>query len=202
MRTLHRSDSDTTHVSDSEPELALQLATRETSDADLRRFLHNAFPDVEIGPEQKIKIRPHKCVYIHYTSLEDWTDKCDILRCNPEFQANNDRRFNYVTINMDDNPLTCARMLYIFRCFLPQAREEDVVLVRLFKNSRWQPKTIWENCRILEDGRTMLILAKYFICGVHLINVFGCTKESTTYYLNDLIDNDWFLRAGNEFYSS
>ncbi|KAJ6474374.1 hypothetical protein C8R45DRAFT_1063502 [Mycena sanguinolenta] len=166
-------------------------------DAHLRRFLHDAFPDVELGAESKILIRPYKCMYIHYTSLEGWTDQRDLLRCNPEFQANHDQRFDCVAVNMDHNPLTCARMLYLFRCYLAPAWEEDVVLVRLFKKSRWQPKTLWKNCRVLEDGRTMFILAKYLIRGVHLVNAFGCAKESTTYYLNDLVDNDWFLRAGN-----
>ncbi|KAJ7211714.1 hypothetical protein GGX14DRAFT_623378 [Mycena pura] len=36
-----------------------------------------------------------------------------------------------------------------------------------------------------------------FIRGAHLINAFGCAKEASTFYLNDVIDSDWFLRAGN-----
>ncbi|KAF8517165.1 hypothetical protein BU17DRAFT_92092 [Hysterangium stoloniferum] len=33
------------------------------------------------------KIIPYKCVYIHYTSLEDWKVKQDIARCNPSFHG-------------------------------------------------------------------------------------------------------------------
>ncbi|KAF7354335.1 hypothetical protein MVEN_01122000 [Mycena venus] len=32
-----------------------------------------------------VQIRPFRCIYLHYTSLEDWTDQCDVLRCNPSF---------------------------------------------------------------------------------------------------------------------
>ncbi|KAF8516714.1 hypothetical protein BU17DRAFT_67328 [Hysterangium stoloniferum] len=33
------------------------------------------------------KIIPYKCVYIHYTSLEDWKVKQDIACCNPSFHG-------------------------------------------------------------------------------------------------------------------
>ncbi|KAJ7825670.1 hypothetical protein B0H14DRAFT_2820100, partial [Mycena olivaceomarginata] len=173
-------------------------AVRNTFDADLHRFIRDAFPnELDADGAGKIMIRPYKCIYVHYTSLEDWTDKCDILRCNPDFQVNSEQRFDSVVVNMDDDPLSCARMLYLFRCSLLSDREEDVALVRFFKKSRWQPKTAWKNCRVLEDGRTRFILPRYFTRGVHLINAFGCKKESSTFYLNDLVDADWFLRTGN-----
>ncbi|KAJ7125530.1 hypothetical protein C8R43DRAFT_1146762, partial [Mycena crocata] len=174
-------------------------ATRRTFHSDLRTFIREAFPNEPLREdgEETIMIRPFRCIYIHYTSLENWTDQCDVLRCNPSFQVNHEKRFDFVTINMDDDPLTFARMLFLFQCRLPSGRSEDIALVRLLKKSTWRPKTLWKNCRIFEDGRTMFILPRYFLRGAHMINCFGCTKEDRTFYLDDVADFDWLLRAGN-----
>jgi hypothetical protein len=98
---------------------------------------------------------------------------------------------------MDDNPLTFGRLLFLFQCRLPSGRTEDITLVRLFKKSHWRPKTLWKNCRILEDSRTIFILPRYLIRGAHMVNCFGCKKADRTFYLDDVADFDWFLRAGN-----
>jgi hypothetical protein len=143
------------------------------------------------------QIRPFQCLYLHYMSLENWTDCCDILRCNASFQVNHEERFDCVVINMDDNPLTFGRLLFLFQCRLPSGRTEDITLVRLFKKSHWRPKTLWKNCRILEDSRTIFILPRYLIRGAHMVNCFGCKKADRTFYLDDVADFDWFLRAGN-----
>ncbi|KAJ7878008.1 hypothetical protein B0H14DRAFT_2342197 [Mycena olivaceomarginata] len=143
------------------------------------------------------QIRPFQCIYIHYMSLEDWTDRCDVLRCNPSFQVNHEERFDCISINMANDPLTFGRMLFLFQCRLPSGRTEDIALVRLFKKSTWRPKTLWKNCRIYEDARTIFILPRYFVRGAHMINCFGCSKEGRTFYLDDVADSDWVLRAGN-----
>ncbi|KAJ7645259.1 hypothetical protein DFH06DRAFT_1426092, partial [Mycena polygramma] len=148
-------------------------------------------------PTKLLQIRPFRSIYLHYTSLEDWTDQCDVLRCNPSFQVNHEERFDCVAINMDDDPLTFGRMLFLFQCRLPSGRTEDIALVRLLKKSTWRPKTMWKNCRIFEEGRTMFILPRYFVRGAHLVNCFGCSKEESTFYLDDVADFDWLLRAGN-----
>ncbi|KAJ7229202.1 hypothetical protein GGX14DRAFT_345819 [Mycena pura] len=145
------------------------------------------------------QVQRYDCIYLHYTSAEDYRNEVDLLRCSPDFQANSDTWFDCVNINLDPAVLDFARILYLFCCRLPgpEKREEDVALVRLFKPARWKPKTFWENCRVLEDGRTMFMLPKYFIRGAHLINAFGAPREDTTFYLNDVVDSDWFIRAGN-----
>ncbi|KAF7351794.1 hypothetical protein MSAN_01612800 [Mycena sanguinolenta] len=169
---LHRSASDITHVSDSEPEReALRRRLKESRNGSQSSSpCQSPTPAPSRAPLTTISNTPKRLQ--HRLSVID-------KRLTEVEQEVRDLRSEF---NGLAGSLT---------------REEDVVLVRLFKKSRWQPKTAWENCRVLEDGRTMLILAKYFIRGVHLINAFGCAKESTTYYLNDLVDNDWFLRAGN-----
>ncbi|KAJ7203003.1 hypothetical protein GGX14DRAFT_570267 [Mycena pura] len=177
--------------------------TRWDFDKKLRAFLRDEFPDEDFRAdgEKQIQMRHCNCIYVHYTSAEDYTDKFDILRCNPSFQSNNEQRLDCVNVNLTPDALDFefARLLYLFRCRLPSKCEVDVALVRVFKQARWKPKTVWENCRVLEDGRTMLMLPKYifFIRGAHLINAFGSKKEDTTFYLNDVVDADWFLRAGN-----
>ncbi|KAJ7777587.1 hypothetical protein DFH07DRAFT_731151 [Mycena maculata] len=135
------------------------------------------------------QIRPFRCIYLHYTSLENWTDCCDVLRCNPSFQANHEERFDCVVI-MDNNPLTFGRLLFLFQCRLPSGRIEDIMLVRLFKKSSWRPKTLWKNCRILEDGQTIFILPRYLVRGAHMIDCFGCNKADRTFYLDDVADFD------------
>ncbi|KAJ7124550.1 hypothetical protein C8R44DRAFT_783705 [Mycena epipterygia] len=60
-----------------------------------------------------------------------------------------------------------------------------------------RPKTLWKNCRILEDGQTIFILPRYLVRGAHMINCFGCNKSERTFYLDDVADFDWLLRAGN-----
>ncbi|KAJ6589204.1 hypothetical protein B0H19DRAFT_1103276 [Mycena capillaripes] len=177
----------------------IDTKTKNTFDINLRRFLRDTFPDEYIRDdgEQSIKIRPHKCIYLDYTSLEDFTAKFDVLQYNPNFQVNQVKRFDFVNVNMDNDPLSLARILYLFRCTLPSSREKDVALVQLLRGSRWQPNTLSENCRILENGRIMFMLLQYFARGAHMINAFGSRKQDSTYYLNDVVDSDWFLRAAN-----
>ncbi|KAK6971572.1 hypothetical protein R3P38DRAFT_3413228 [Favolaschia claudopus] len=150
----------------------IDTKTRDAFDANLRRFLRNTFTDENLRDDgmDSIKIRPYKCIYIDFTSLEDFTGKCDVLRCNPDFQVNHEKRFDFVN---------------------------DIALVRSVKASRWKPNTLWENCRLLENDRTMFILPRYFVRGAHMINAFGCRNEHSTYYLSDVVDGDWFLRAEN-----
>ncbi|KAJ7194917.1 hypothetical protein GGX14DRAFT_377430, partial [Mycena pura] len=175
----------------------LSEETRGNFDRTLRRFLRDTFPEETLRDDGEEQILPSNCMYIHYTSAEDYTDKVDILRCNPSFQTNAEQRFDCVNVNLDENALDFARMLFLFRCRLPSKRKEDIALVRLFKPARWKPATVWENCRMLEDGKVMLMLPKYFIRGAHLINAYGSKHPDSTFYLNDVVDSDWFLRAGN-----
>ncbi|KAJ7217054.1 hypothetical protein GGX14DRAFT_358335 [Mycena pura] len=177
----------------------LPVDLRRDFDRKLRAFLRDTFNDetFRADGEEPLLIRRSSCIYIHYTSAEDYTDKIDLLRCNPHFQTHGDARFDCINVNIKDDALDFARMLCLFRCRFPSKREEDIALVRLFRPSTWKPNTVWENCRVLEDGKTVFMLPKYFIRGAHLINAFGSRKPDATFYLNDVVDSDWFLRAGN-----
>ena len=59
------------------------------------------------------------------------------------------------------------------------------------------PKTKWAGVRVYDEKKSLdFVMVKYLICGTHMIPVFDANKPSMT-YLNDLIDGDMFLRAGN-----
>ncbi|KAJ7603016.1 hypothetical protein FB45DRAFT_1014955 [Roridomyces roridus] len=177
----------------------IEPRVRDTFHDGLHKFLLATFPEENIGFNQPLKLRPHRCLYLDYTSMEDYTSGRDILRCNPEFQSNSDQRFDFVNVNtVGDDTLSFARILYLFRCRLPSGREEDISFVRLLKKSNWKPKTFWRNCRIFsDDGETVFMLPRFFVRGAHMITAFGSPKETITYYLDDCVDQDWFLRAGN-----
>ena len=96
------------------------------------------------------------------------------------------------------NDFTCARILYHFRCILPSKNEYDIALVRLFKRSAFTPRTKWAGCEVFERERhAQFVMVNYFIRGVHMIDVVGATRGEGKAYLNDMVDNDMFLRRGN-----
>ncbi|KII82987.1 hypothetical protein PLICRDRAFT_58595 [Plicaturopsis crispa FD-325 SS-3] len=61
------------------------------------------------------QIRPYKCLYLKYQSLEDWTEGCDILRCSEEFHTR--ERHDCVLVNIELPGLTCARLRGLFSGF-------------------------------------------------------------------------------------
>ncbi|KAF8515326.1 hypothetical protein BU17DRAFT_67919 [Hysterangium stoloniferum] len=101
------------------------------------------------------KIIPYKCVYIHYTSLEDWKVKQDIT--------------HWKTVDMG--------------------------VVQWLKEARWKPKTTWKNCQVFEEKGKSIIFLKYVVRACHMIPTFDGPDK--TYYLNDMVDADMFLRCGN-----
>ena len=71
-----------------------------------------------------------------------------------------------------------------------------MAVVHTFKPSSWKPKTNIEGCHVLEESmEPRFVMLKYLIRGAHMIPVFE-TKDGR-FMLNDLIDSDIFLRAGN-----
>ena len=121
-------------------------------------------------------------------SVEDWRERTDILHCNPSFH--NRPRYDCVVINT--NPVTFGRLEYIFSCEDTEGQKCDLALVRKLEDSCWRPKTKWEGCRVLREKGYDFVLLKYLIWGCHLIPTFD--KDESTYYVNDLVDNDAFIR--------
>lgn len=91
---------------------------------------------------------------------------------------------------------TCGRLLTLLRCTLPSGDQHDIAVVRLFKPCNWKPNTSIENCDVLAEERNpRFVMMKYLVRGAHIVPIFSA-KEAR-FVLNDLVDGDIFLRAGN-----
>ena len=91
---------------------------------------------------------------------------------------------------------TCARLQLLLRCTLSSGEEHDIAVVRMFKYSSWQPNTVIEGCHVLEEANEpQFVMLKYMVRGAHIIPIFS--TKAGRFVLNDLIDGDMFLRAGN-----
>jgi hypothetical protein len=67
----------------------------------------------------------------------------------------------------------------------------------MLQHSKWKPNTVWEGCRVYDESKEpRFVLPKFLVRGVHMISTFESNSVGRA-YLNDLIDYDMFLRAGN-----
>ncbi|KAJ7651825.1 hypothetical protein B0H17DRAFT_1269904 [Mycena rosella] len=129
-------------------------------------------------------------------SLEDWTEKRDILRCNPQFHGQ--LRNDFALVNTtSSNKLMCTHLYDLFICKSLDGTTHDVALVNMLKPSSWKPNTVWEGCRVYEEPKeTQFLFIKYLIRGAYMCTVYASKKENL-HYLVDTVDYDLFLRAGN-----
>ncbi|KAJ7766860.1 hypothetical protein B0H16DRAFT_1661404 [Mycena metata] len=161
----------------------------------LRLFLNEFVLDQPLQPGEVIQLQRHQCIRLRYQSCVNWTERTDILRCNPNFHSR--ERYDHVLANNESQDITVAHLVELLRCRLPDKSVHDLALIRMLKPSKWTPKTKWSNCRVYDEEKSFnFILAKVLIRSAHMIPVFDAKKVSLT-YLNDLIDGDMFLRAGN-----
>ncbi|KAF8578339.1 hypothetical protein K439DRAFT_1529313 [Ramaria rubella] len=128
-----------------------------------------------LGAHQK-KTTPYQCIYLNYRSLEDWTVKQDILRCNPCFHS----RECYDCVVINTEPMTFS-----------SGKWSDLALIRILHPSAWIPATKWGGCTVVEEKNYHFVMLKYLLCGCHMILTFS---KVGWYYLNDLVDSDAFLR--------
>ena len=139
------------------------------------------------------KVQRFKYIKLKFQSLEDWTEGQDLLHCNSLFH---DRpRFDCVVVNDDSPGMSVARLLDLFRCWLPSGTVLDLALICGFAKSKCKPRTVWDGCRVLdEDGDSSLILVDYLVRGALMCPV-GDRMGERTHYVVDTIDGDMFLRA-------
>ncbi|KIJ31962.1 hypothetical protein M422DRAFT_185235, partial [Sphaerobolus stellatus SS14] len=130
----------------------------------------------------------YQCIYLNYRSFEDWREKRDILRCNPQFCGQ--PRYDCVAINTA--PVSFGRLQSIFKCIDTRGRQCIVTLVTEFKPSPWKPRMVWEGCRIFEEKDYRFVMPKYLVRGCHMLPAFEKSKKVC--FFNDLVDNDTFLR--------
>jgi hypothetical protein len=109
--------------------------------AKLRVFLNDFVVDTPLQPHDMIEvycnlvmfmltllthfqIKPHRCISLKYQSCVNWTEKTDILRCNPNFH--NNRRYDHVLVNDKPEDLTVAHLVQLLRCRLPDKSLHDI----------------------------------------------------------------------------
>src|ERR1700742_1065719 len=127
--------------------------------------------------------------------MEDWRGVVDMLRCNYSFH--NRARHDIVLVNTTSaSELTFALLFALLRCQFHR-KVVDRALVSVMKTSRWQPNTPWDGCVLREVVReSHLRDPGTFIRGAHLIPI-DVPGKGVYHCLNDFIDVDWFLHAGN-----
>ena len=99
-------------------------------------------------------------------------------------------------MDSDYGDFTCAVLQALFRCTLPSGEKHDIAVLRFFRSSTWKPKTRIDGCTVLKEAKDLhFVMVKYMIRGAHIIPIFDTKTDN--FFLNDLIDSDMFLRAGN-----
>jgi hypothetical protein len=140
-----------------------------------------------------MKIAVYKTLRIRYQSMEDFRECEDLLRCNESFHGH--RRFDSAIINATD--FQYARFELLFRCHTPSGTAHDLALVRTFRRSSWKPRTVWAGCTVLEAGQATLVSLEYLTRGALVVDTDLENLQGKHYYLDDVVDNDMFLRLGN-----
>ena len=126
--------------------------------------------------------------------MEDWTEACDILHCNPNFHLH--EWYDCVIINDDSPGTSVARLCSLSQCWLPSGKVIDVALVHAFTWNSWKPYTMWKNCQISEEARdSSFVLLDYVIRGALLCPVFDF--DARLHYIVDTVDGNMFLRVNN-----
>jgi len=127
--------------------------------------------------------------------MEDWSEACDILRCNSNFHQR--ERYDCVIVNSEASETTVARLRALLRCLLPSGRHIDIALVHSFgSRSHWKPATKWDGCQIrAENKEPSFVLMEYLVRGALLCPAFE--SDDGSYYIIDTIDGDMFIRLNN-----
>ncbi|KAK7005442.1 hypothetical protein R3P38DRAFT_2556859, partial [Favolaschia claudopus] len=63
---------------------------------------------------------------------------------------------------------------------LPSGRKLDVALVRMFSQSRWNPRTRWAGCQIRDEDQEFSFLSmEHVVRGALMAPVSGAANEAT-----------------------
>ncbi|KAJ6542486.1 hypothetical protein DFH09DRAFT_1089041 [Mycena vulgaris] len=180
IHTAHSTDSDTTHVSDSEPEREARRRQRAplSSISNTPHTRRARSRDERIRSKDKHISKPEECVQRVESELGRVKALLGHERQIPE---------NHPNIGPSTLPHISPPSPH------PSSQEvEDVPLVVQTEDNLGE-------LLIREDGKTIFVLPRYLVRGAHFLNAFGApvSKVETTFYLNDVVDFDWFLRARN-----
>lgn len=142
------------------------------------------------------QVQLFKCLKVTYQSMEDWTEACDILRCNPNFHKR--ERFDCIIINMDSPGTTVARLCSLLRCRLSTGKVFNVALVHTFNQTNRRPYTMWKNCQIRKEAsNSSFMLLDYVVRGALLYPFTVFNSDARLHYIIDTVDGDMFLCLNN-----
>ncbi len=129
--------------------------------------------------------------------MEDWTESCDILRCNRQFHGQ--AQYDCLISGSGSSTLQFSRLKALLRCKLPSGRLLDVALVHKFSpHLKWKPNTIWDGCKVLEEAKfSSFLLMDEVVRGALLAPAFGSKQKRLHYFIDSVGDGDMYLRAGN-----
>jgi hypothetical protein len=140
-----------------------------------------------------LQIITYKSLYIRYQSQEDFRECEDILRCSPSFHGR--PRYDSVMINTDSHDF--GRLELLFRCEMPSGKKHDLMLITPFKSSKWKPRTLWDNCKIYDPAAPRILSLRYATRGALLVDTDLIALSGQHFFVDDLIDQDMFIRMGN-----
>jgi len=177
-----------------QPSLSLPQLTGMDLDGKLREHLSER--GFQVDQHTSIKTRLYRCVRIRFQSMEDWREGTDIARCNPSFHGR--ERRDWVLVNTSNtHDLAFGRLYALLECQFNGSVCQTALLC-MAKKATWKPATVWDNLVLREEDvkQPRFVDPGTFIRAAHLIPAMDATKPHH-YFLNDLVDLDWFIRAGN-----
>ena len=131
---------------------------------------------------------PCKLGRIHYVSLEDHTDKTDIIRVTADWRGDG-YRYDFVLINLDHHTLSCAQVHLLLYIETP-AGTLQLALLRILKSLSRNASTRFIHASESTDYRFVTTQCFVRSAFVHL----PAPPSYTRYIVNDLIDPDVYLR--------
>nr|GAT48876.1 predicted protein [Mycena chlorophos] len=165
----------------------------------LSRFLNNFFRDYqhELPGGQRIdltpsdSIIPYQYLRIFYESVDDWSDKTDYLRCNPNFYG--ESRYDCALIRRTQDEESFVRLRYLFRIKIGTKTYPLALVQRMErpKRQRSARDKALKLYRLSAKDVFEFIPVQSIIRGVVLAPAFDKQNE---YMVADLLDHDMFFR--------
>jgi hypothetical protein len=140
------------------------------------------------------KIHTFKLAHLRYQSYDDFRWCKDIVRCNPLFHGA--PRFDSV-IAEDAADFRYGRLELLFRVETRSGVAHELALVTTYKSNAWKPRTVWDGCTVIEPGKAKIVSLAYLARAALVVDTNLLNPTGERFYLDDLIDNDMFLRLGN-----
>lgn len=141
-------------------------------------------------------------MYLRYQSQDDFSEGRDIVRCNPSFHGRPRNDFVHINLPARSGILGLGQVFGLYECCWGPAAEERkaFVEVRMLDKSKWTPRTVWSGCDVRQlSKKPVFVNSSALVRAAHMHVAHGAPYDHNQpyYYLDDMIDSDWFIRSGN-----